>query len=123
MATVPTVSKNATTAITLNSIYLGTSGDTLQYQINTGQELWLFNTSNDTVTVTIDGNSGTVITIPGTAGTQLSVASGLPIALPGNSFAHLVLDKAQLYLQGQVAITASTGAVIKAVTVSPLSFS
>jgi outer membrane protein assembly factor BamB len=123
MAKVPVSSKNATTAVLLNSIYLSTSGDTLTYLPNTGQELWMFNTSGNAVTVNIDGAAGTVVTIPGTAGTTLNVAPGLPINIPAYSFAYLSLDKAERFLQGVVAITASTGAVIRAVTVSPLSFS
>lgn len=120
MATVPLVSKNASTAIQLNSIFLGTAGDTLQYTPNTGQELLLFNTSGNSVTVTIDGNAGNLVVIPGTAGTSLNVSPGLPITIPANSFAYLVLDKAQLWLQGTVAIAASTGAVIKAVITTNL---
>lgn len=123
MAVVPIVSKNVTTAIALDSIYISTAGDTITYQPNTGQELWMFNTSGSTVTVTIDGSGGNLVVIPGTAGTALNVAPGLPIPIPANSFAYLVLDRAEKYLQGQVAITASTGSVIKAVTLSPLSFS
>lgn len=120
MAKVPVVSKNATTAVLLNSIFLGTSGDTLTYQPNTGQELFLFNTSGSDVTVTIDGSAGTTVVVPGTAGTTINVAPGLPINVPANHFVYLPLDKADRYLQGNVAITASTGSVIKAVTVSPL---
>jgi hypothetical protein len=119
MTQVPLASKNATTAVQLNSIYLGTSGDTLPYQVNTGQELWLFNTSSNSVTVTVDGSAGTTVTIPGTAGTQLSVAPGLPIVIPATSFAYLACDKAERYMQGSVAITASTGGVIRATLVTP----
>lgn len=121
MAQVPVVSKNATTAVLLNSIYLGTSGDTLTYQPNTGQELYLFNTSGNSVTVNIDGNAGTTVVVPGTAGTVISVAPGLPINVPAYAFAYLNLDRAERFLQGTVSITASAGAVIRAVTVSPLS--
>jgi hypothetical protein len=123
MAKVPVSSKNATTAVVLNSIFLATSGDTLTYQPSTGQELWLFNTSGSDVTVTIDGNAGTTVVVPGTAGTTINVAPGLPINVSARSFAYLVLDRAEKYLQGSVAITASTGAVVKAVTVTPLSTS
>jgi hypothetical protein len=123
MAQVPVVSKNSTTAVILNSIFLATSGDILLYQPNTGQELYLFNTSGSSVTVNLDGSAGTTVVVPGTAGTTINVAPGLPIIVPANSFAYLALDKAERFLQGSVAITASTGAVIKAVTVSPLSFS
>lgn len=119
MSQVPLVSKSATTAVVLNSIFLATSGDTLIYVPSTGQELFLFNTSGSDVTVNIDGNAGTTVTIPGTAGTTLNVAPGLPILVPANSFAYLVLDKAQSFLQGSVAITASTSAVIKAVICTP----
>lgn len=119
MAQVPSTSKNVTTALTLNSIFLSTSGDTLQYQPGKSQELWLFNTSGNTVTVTIDGSAGTVVVIAGTAGTTVSVAPGLPVQILANSFAYLSLEKAQSFLQGTVAITASTGAVIKAVIVTP----
>lgn len=118
MAQVPVVSKSAATAVVLNSIYLSTSGDSLKYQANTGQELYLFNTSGSDVTVNIDGSGGTTVVVPGTAGTTINVASGLAINVSANSFAYLALDKAERFLQGSVAITASTGAVVKAVIAS-----
>lgn len=118
MAVVAVTSKNAPGAVTPAAITLGTSGDTLVWTEGQNQELWLYNTTASSVVVTIDGNAGTTIVVPGTAGTTLSVAAGLPITVPANGFAMVALDKASAFLQGTVAITAATGAAVKAVIVT-----
>lgn len=118
MAVVPITSKNSNAPVSVSTILLATSGDTLNYMKNKGQELYLFNTSNSAVTVTIDGSDSGSVVVPGTAGTTISVASGLSIPIAANSFAYLVLEKAEFFLQGTVAITASTGSVIRASVVT-----
>ena len=118
MALVPVTSKNTAAPVTVASIALGTSGDTLNYIAGQGDELNLYNTSASPVVVTIDGANGTTISIPGAAGATLNVASGLAVTVPANSFAYVALDKASAYLQGVVAISAATGAVIKAAIVT-----
>jgi uncharacterized Zn-binding protein involved in type VI secretion len=115
MATVPVVAKSASSAVPLNSMPIATSGDTLQYTRNKGQELWLFNTSSSAVTVTIDGNAGVAVLVPGTAGTTVDVTAGLPISIPAEAFVYLPLDRAEAFLQGVVFISASTGSVVRAV--------
>jgi hypothetical protein len=119
MAVVAVTSKNAVGAVNPAAITIGTSGDTLVYTPDQNQELWLYNTTASGVVVTIDGSSGTTVTVPGTAGTTISVASGLAITVPANGFTTLALDKATAFLQGTVAITAATGAAVKAAIVTP----
>lgn len=119
MPTVPTVSKTASTAIAINSILLATSGDTLTYVKNKSQELWMFNTSSNTVSVTIDGDGGNVVVVPGTGGSTVNVANGLVINIPANGFSFLPLDRAEAFLAGQISITASAASAVKATVVNP----
>lgn len=118
MATVTSTSTNTAAPITVGSIALATSGDILTYVPNQGDELFLYNTSASPVVVTIDGAGGTTVTVPGAAGATLSVASGLAVTVAANSFAYVSLDKCSAYLQGVVAISAATGAVVKAAIVT-----
>ncbi len=118
MAVVTSTSKNSAAPVTLGSIALATSGDTLVYTANRGDELVLFNTSVAPVVVTIDGSTGTTVTVPGAAGATLSVASGLAVTVAAGSFAYVALDKASAYLRGTVAISAATGAVVQAAIVT-----
>lgn len=118
MAVVTVTSKNVAGSVTLGSVALAVSGDTLVYTPDQGDELVMYNTSASPVVVTIDGSSGTTVAVPGAAGATLSVASGLAITVAANSFAYLALDKAKAYLNGTVAITAATGAVVKAAIVT-----
>jgi len=118
MAVVTSTSKNAAGPITPGSILLGTTGDTLTYVPNQGDELVMYNTSAAAIVVTVDGANGTTVPVPGTAGATLSVAAGLAITVAANSFAYLNLDKASAFLQGVVAISAATGAAVRAAIVS-----
>jgi hypothetical protein len=118
MAAVPATSKNVAGAFTATSILLATSGDTLVYNSGAGDDLVLCNTSASPVVVTVDGSAGTTVVVPGTAGTTLSVASGLAITVAANSYSILTLDKASSFLQGTVAISAATGAVVRAAIVT-----
>lgn len=118
MAAVPITSKNSAAPIAPAAVSLATSGDTLIYTPDQGQELWLYNSSGSDVIVVCDGSLGTTVTIPGAAGLTASVAAGLSVTVVANSFAVVMLDKAKAYLQGTVAISAATGAVIKATMVT-----
>lgn len=119
MAVVAITSKNSAAPFAPASIALATSGDTLVYTADQGQELYLYNTSGSDVVVTIDGSLGTTIAIPGAAGLTASVAAGLAVTVVAGSFATVMLDKCKAYLQGTVAISAATGAVVKAAMVTP----
>ena len=119
MATLSVSSKNSAAPITPSKISIAASGDILNYVPDTAQELYLFNTSASSVNVTLDGSTGTTITIPGAAGSTFSVAAGLVVPVAANSFAMVQLDQCKVYLQGVVAITAATGAVVTATLVSP----
>jgi hypothetical protein len=118
MAVVSATSKQAAAPIAPAAVALATSGDTINYVADQGQELWLYNTSGNDVVVTIDGSLGTTVAVPGAAGLTASVAAGLAVTVVANSFAVVMLDKAKAYLQGSVAITAATGAVVKATMVT-----
>lgn len=118
MAVVTSTSKNSAAPITPGSIALATSGDTLVYVPNQGDELVMYNTSASPVVVTIDGSTGTTVAVPGCAGATLSVASGLAVTVAANAFAYVALDRASSYLSGTVAISAATGAVVKAAIVT-----
>ena len=119
MATLSVTSKNSAAPIAPSKIAIAASGDILNYVPNTAQELYLYNTSASAVNVTLDGSTGTTIPVPGTAGSTFSVAAGLVVNVAANSFAVVQLDQCQAYLQGVVAITAATGAVVMASLVSP----
>lgn len=118
MTVVASTSKNVAGSFTPANIALATSGDTLVYVPGQGDELMLYNASASPVVVTIDGSTGTTVTVAGAAGATLSVAAGLTITVAANSFAYLNLDKASAYLQGTVAISAATGAVVRAAIVT-----
>jgi len=119
MAVVNVTSKNSALPLTPASIFLAVSGDTLVYTPDQGQELVLYNTSAAAVPVTLDGSDGTTVAVPNAAGATLSVAAGLVVSVPANSFAVVSLDKARVYLQGTVSITAATGAVVRAAILTP----
>jgi hypothetical protein len=114
MAVVPSVAKNTAGALNLTSIALATSGDTLVFTKNAGQELHLFNTSASPVVVTVDGSDGTTINVPDAGDITVSVAAGYPMTVPAGKFTILSLDKVAAFLKGTVAITAATGAVVQA---------
>jgi len=118
MAVVTSTSKNSAAPITLGSILLALSGDTLVYVPNNGDELVLYNTTATAVPVTIDGSAGTTVSVPGAAGATLSVAAGLVVTVAANSFAYVALDKASAFLNGTVSIVAATGAVVRAAIVT-----
>ena len=114
MALVPVTAKNVAGALNLNSITLGTSGDTLTWVPNAGQELHLYNSGGSPCVVTVDGSAGTTITVPNAGDITVSVAAGYPMTVPAGKFTILSLDKVGAFLQGNVSITAATGAVIQA---------
>lgn len=119
MATLSATSKNSAAPFSPSKISIATTGDILNYIQGQAQELYLYNTSGSAVNVTLDGSAGTTIPVPGTAGSTFSVAAGLVVNVAANSFAVVQLDQCQAYLQGVVAITAATGAVVTATLVTP----
>lgn len=96
-------------------VTLATSGDTLTYSQGSNQELALFNTDVSPIVVTIDGAGGTTVAVAGAGDTTLSVAAGYAISVPAGAYAFVLLDKISSFCQGVVAITAATGAKVKAV--------
>jgi hypothetical protein len=114
MAVVQNTNKGVPGAVAPAQITLGTSGDTLTYVPNTSQELILVNTSASIVVVTIDGAGGTTVTIPGAGGATFSVAAGYTVSVPASGMSIVQLDSISNFLQGVVAISAATGAVVKA---------
>ena len=114
MAAITNVSKAVLGAVSPAQVALATSGDTLTYLANQGQELILANSSGSAVVVTIDGADGTTIPVTGTGGGTFSVASGFTVSVPANGVSIVLMDSIAKYLQGVVAITAATGAVVKA---------
>lgn len=119
MAVVAITSKNSAAPLAPAAIALATTGDTLVYTADQGQELWLYNTDIAAIVVTIDGSGGTTVVIPNAAGATLSVASGLAVSVAAGSYAVVMLDKCKAYLTGTVAITAATGAKVYAAMVTP----
>lgn len=113
MSVVVNNSKNVAGVLTPTKVTLATSGDTMTYV--GGSELILKNTSGSDVVVTIDGSLGTTVTVPNSGGATFSVASGLAVTVPANGYQVVFLDKVQAYLQGTIAISAATGAVVEAV--------
>ena len=114
MATIANTSKSVAGPFNPASILLATSGDTLTYVPGTGQELILFNTDVSTVVVTIDGSAGTSVAVPSAGATTLDISAGLAVSVLAGKFEVVRLDSVPAYLQGTVAITAATGAVVAA---------
>lgn len=114
MALVVNTSKSVLGAFNPAQITLAVSGDTLSYAPNSGQELILTNTSASAVPVTIDGAGGSTIPVPGTGGAAFSVAAGFTVTVPASGTSIVMLDTISSFLQGVVAISAATGAVVKA---------
>jgi hypothetical protein len=114
MAAIANTSKNVAGSFIPAVVTLATSGDTLTYNANTGQELFLTNTSVSDVVVTIDGAGGTTVAVPGAGAATFSVASGYAVTVTAGNTAVVRLDTIPAYLNGAVAITAATGAVVKA---------
>lgn len=114
MAAVPATSINVSGPFTATAILLATSGDTLTYTAGTNQVLSLFNADVSAIVVTIDGSGGTTVVLPDTGGVTASVASGLAISVGAGVRKCVRLDTISAYLQGTVAITAATGAMVSA---------
>lgn len=108
MAAIPNASKTGLGPINVAKTAL-TASDTLTYNANTGQELYMYNTTGTPVVVTIDGNAGTTVPVPGAGATTLSVASGLAVTVPANDFTLVKLDTISAYLKGVVGVTGGTG--------------
>jgi len=117
MAAVINTSKSVLGSVTPVQISLATSGDTLTYVPNAAQELILVNTSASPVVVTIDGASGTTIPVPNTGGATFSVAAGYTVSVAASSTSIVMLDTISNFLSGVVAISAATGAVVKAAVI------
>ena len=102
-------------AMAPTTISLGSSGDTLVYLPNSGQELVLFNTDTISRTVTIDGAGGTTVVIPNTGGTTYSVALGYTITIAAGKVAVVNLDTISAFVQGSpVTIVADLAAKVTA---------
>lgn len=85
-----------------------TASDVLVYKPSVKQVLILTNTTGSSVTVTIDGASGTVISPSGYGGT-ISVAAGKTIAVGANGSQVVKLSDISAFLQGVVAVTGGVG--------------
>lgn len=119
MAVVAVTSKNSAAPVFPASILLATTGDTLVYTPDQGQELVLCNVTASAVLVTVDGSLGTTVVVPDTGGATFSVATGLTVSVPANGYAVVALDKAKAFLTGTVAVTAATAAAVRAAIVTP----
>lgn len=118
MAVVPTTSRNASAgSFAPATIVLATSGDTLVYSPQGQQELLLVNGTvlgGSAIVVTIDGAAGTTVPIVGGGDQTASVAAGYTISVPAGKAVAVMLDRIPAFLQGTVAITAATGAIVSA---------
>ena len=114
MAVLTNSAKNVAGIVTPSKIVIGTSGDLLTFAAGAAQELVLFNNSASSVNVTISGAGATTVKVPGAGAATYSVAAGLVVAVPANSFAMVPLDAHSAYMQGAVSITAATGGVVTA---------
>jgi hypothetical protein len=118
MAVVPSTSRTANAgAFAPADIVLATSGDTLVYSAGSQQELVLVNGTvlgGSAIVVTIDGSAGTTVPIVGGGDTTASVAAGYTISVPAGKSKVVMLDRIPAFLNGTVAITAATGAIVSA---------
>lgn len=88
-----------------------TGADTLVYSTAVSQVLYIENTTTGAVTVTIDGDGGTVFA-PGGIGTTINVAGGFAIAVPAGQTVSVALRNISQYLKGAIAVTGGVAGVL-----------
>lgn len=108
MAAIADSSTNVAGPFTPTTVVLS-AADTLTY--SSGQTMVLYNITASPVVVTLDGSGGSTVVVPDTGGTTLSVASGLAVTVPANSFKVVQLDKVKAYMLGTVAVTGGVGVI------------
>lgn len=78
--------------------------DTITFKASAKKQLLvLTNTTGGALTATIDGDGGTTVAVPGIG--NVSVSSGLAIAVPAGESRAVVLNTIKHYLKGVVHIT------------------
>lgn len=82
------------------------ASDTITFDPTKKQLLVLTNTTGGALTATIDGADGTTVAVEGIG--NVSVASGLAIAVPAGESRAVVLSTIRYYCQGVVAITGAS---------------
>lgn len=109
MATIPTNSLSGSGAQQV-AILTGTGTDTLVYDKNANQRLYIHNITGGALTVTVDGDGGTTVTKPGLP--NIDVSGGYSTAAIGAGELYFVdLPTIDAYCQGTIAVTGNTGAV------------
>lgn len=109
MATLAPTSLSQSGPFLATQIILGAS-DTFTYVQGVNSKLILQNPTAGSLTITIDGASGTTVDVPGT-GTTFSVAAGLAVTVAAGTTKVVRLDTIPSYLQGIISVTGGTGAV------------
>ena len=88
-----------------------TASDTITYD-RTKKQLAVFrNPTGGSLTVTIDGADGTTVPVSGVG--NVSVASGLAIAVPAGESRAVVLSTIRHYLSGVVTMTGASGMTLQ----------
>jgi hypothetical protein len=84
------------------------------YKSGTGQEMVLFNNSDNAAVANLKGSAAGAVTTKGLAGVTIDLSGGLPINVPARQFVTLKLDNASAYLAGNVTLTANTSGTVYA---------
>lgn len=87
-----------------------TGTDTLVYSAGKLQTLYLYNTTANAVTVTIDGDGATTVT-PSGLGKSVDVSAGYAIAIAAGTLQAVALPSIRAYLTGTVAVTGGVAGV------------
>jgi hypothetical protein len=87
-----------------------TGADTLVYNSGKLQTLYLYNTTGASVTVTIDGSTGTTVSPPG-LGNTVDVSAGYAIAIAAGTVQAVALSSIRAFLSGTVAVTGGVAGV------------
>lgn len=84
-----------------------TADDTITFNAGKKQLLVLRNTTGGSLTVTIDGTTGTTVQAPGVG--SVSVAAGLAIPVAAGASVAVVLSTISAYCQGVVHLLGASG--------------
>lgn len=109
MAAIASISAAGVGLFAANQSTLSAS-DTITFDPTKVNLLVLDNTTAGLLTATLDGADGTTVTVPGVG--VVSVAAGLPLAVPANSSVAVRLNSVSAYCKGIVSLTG--GATLKA---------
>lgn len=106
MAAITSINAGQAGAFVATGTVLG-ADDTIAFKSTRKQLLVLTNSTGGPLTATLDGADGSTVTVPGLG--SVSVAAGLPIAVPAGQACAVVLGTVSAYCKGVVHLTGGSG--------------